>query len=302
MNDRADWKKRPEAGSTLAIRFLVWVGKTLNRRVLRALLYPAVGYYYCMRLPERRASRDFLSRAMQRPIRELDVLHHFLEFARVAADRLYLVTGRADGLNVRFVGGERVREIVELGRPGIFLTAHFGSFEASRVVGPQLAGINLRIVLDKTVNQRFIDTLAELNPDLVGRIIDSNRGPSSLGIAMAASFAAGDWVGIPGDRHRRGDQTVQCNFLDAPAAFPLGPYMVACALKAPIICLFCHVDRTGYEVHCEVLTEACRIPRCERATRLPALAQRFADMLEAHVRRAPFAWFNFYDFWADPHD
>lgn len=300
MVDRVGWKERPEAGSALALRFLIWVGTALNRRILRALLYPTVAYFYCVRVAERRASREFLRRAMNRPVREFDVLRHFVEFARVAADRLYLMMGRADLLNVRFVGGERVREVVDRGRPGIFLTAHFGSFEASRVVGPQLGGVNLRVVLDKSVNQRFLDLMAELNPDLVERIIDSNRGQSSLGVAIAASFAAGDWVGIPGDRHRPGDQTVMCTFLGAPAAFPLGPYMVACALKAPIICLFCHVDKTGYEVHCEVLAEECRILRRDRATRLPVLAQQFADMLEAHVRRTPFAWFNFFDFWADP--
>ena len=292
------WKARPEAGSTLALRLLIWAGTALNRRILRALLYPTVAYFYCTRAPERRASRAFLRRALDRPARESDVLRHFLEFARAAADRLYFMTGKTQALNVRFVGGEEVREVVDRGKPGIFLTAHFGSFEASRVIGPGLGGIDLRIVLDKGVNQRFIDLLAELNPDLAGRIIDANRSPSSLGVAIAASVREGDWVGIPADRHRPGDQTVPCDFLGTSAAFPVGPYLVASALKAPIICLFCHVDAGGYEVHCEVLTEACHVARRDRATGIPALAQRFATRLEAHVRRTPFAWFNFYDFWA----
>ncbi len=278
----------------------MWVGTALNRRALRALLYPTVLYFYFVRAPERRASRAFLRRALQRPVRERDVLRHFLEFARVAADRLYLLTGKADTLNVRFVGGERVRQLVDRGKPGIILTAHFGSFEASRVVGPQLAGVKLRIVLDKEVNARLINLMAELNPELVGFIIDSNQSPSALGLALASSFRGGGWVGIPGDRHRAGDRTVQCNFLGEPAAFPLGPYMMACALKAPIICLFCRVTCNGYEIHCEVLADECRIPRHERAAKLPTLAQGFASMLEAHVRKTPFAWFNFFDFWADP--
>lgn len=294
----AGWKARPEAGSVLGLRFLMWIGTVLNRRALRALLYPTVLYFYCTRAPERRASRAFLRRALQRPVRDFDVLRHFLEFARVAADRLYILAGRTERLNIRFVGSKELREVVDRGKPGIFLTAHFGSFEASRVVGPELGGINLRIVLDKQINARFIDAMAEVNPALIGRIIDSNQGASEIGLRIAESIRAGDWVGILGDRHRPGDRTTQCDFLGQPAAFPLGPYMIAAALKAPIICLFCRVADGAYEVHCEVLTDACRIPRAERATRLPALAQRFASLLEAHVLRTPYAWFNFFDFWA----
>ena len=302
MGDAVHWKARPEAGFAAGIRLLIWVGTALNRRTLRALLYPVVLYYYCARTQERRASRDFLRRALRRPVRESDVLRHFLEFARVAADRLYLMTGQYDGLNVRFVGAEQVARLVAQGRPGVFLTAHFGSFEAARVIGPELGGINLSIVLDKSVTGRLLDVLAELNPDLIDRIIDADQGPSAVGLAIAKSFAAGDWVGILADRHRPGDPTVQCNFLGEPAAFPIGPYVVACALGAPIVCLFCHVAAGGYEVHCEVLSTEGRIPRRERAARLPGLAQRFASMLESHVRRTPFAWFNFFDFWMDPRD
>ncbi len=300
MPGHVHWKSRSEAGSTFAIRFLIWIGTALNRRALRALLYPTVLYFYFMRAPERRASRAFLNRALQRPCHERDVFRHFLEFARVSADRLYLLTGKSQALNVRFVGGERVSRLVDRGKPGIILAAHFGSFEASRVIGPQLGGVKLRVVLDKGVNSRFVDLMAELNPELGDLIIDSNQSPSALGLALATSFREGDWVGLVGDRCRPGDRTVQCDFLGAPAAFPLGPYMVACALKAPIICLFCRVTRDGYEVHCEVLADECRIPRRDRATRLPALAQDFASMLEKHVRKTPFAWFNFFDFWADP--
>ena len=300
MSEGTNWKERPEAGGALGIRLLMLIGTTLNRSTLRALLYPAVLYFYFVRAPERRASRAFLRRALRRPVYESDVLRHFLEFARVAADRLYLLTGKSERLQIQFVGSDQLRRVVERGKPGLFLTAHFGSFEVSRVVGPELGGINLRIVLDKKVNARFIDLMAELNPELIGRIIDSNQNASAIGLGIAASFREGDWVGILGDRHRPGDRTTPCEFLGARAAFPLGPYLVAAALKAPIICLFCHVTSSGYKVHCEVLTDECRISRSERATKLPALVQQFASMLEAHVRRTPFAWFNFFDFWANP--
>ena len=295
----AHWQARPEAGGGTGLSFLAWIAEHLDPKVLRLLLYPTVAYFYCIRAPERRASRDFLGRVLGRPVRERDVLRHFLHFAQVTADRFYLLANRRAAKTVRFVGAEEVQRVVDLGRPGIFLAAHFGSFEAARVVGPQLGGVGLRIVLDKRVNARFIELMARIGPEHVGQIIDSQQSKASLGVAIANAIHSGDWVGFLADRHRPGDPTTRCEFLGEPARFPLGPYIVANALSAPIVCVFCRITESGYDVHCETLSEGLRVPRAERAAAFDALAQRYAEMLERHVRAAPFGWFNFFDFWAD---
>lgn len=300
MTDAApDWQVRPEAGGGRGIRFLVWVAEHLDRKFLRLLLYPTVACFYLTRSPERRASREFLGRVLGRPVRSRDVLRHFLCFAQVTADRFYLLAGRPDAVAVRFVGAEEVQRLVDSGRPGIFLAAHFGSFEAARVVGPRLGGVGLRIVLDKRVNARFIEQMARVSPALIDRIIDSEQSKASLGVAIASAIRDGEWVGFLADRHRTGDPTTRCGFLGQQASFPLGPYVVANALSAPIVCVFCRMTGHGYEVHCEVLSDRLRVARADRAAAFEALAQRYAKMLERHVRAAPFGWFNFFDFWAD---
>ena len=294
----AQWQARPEAGSGRGLRFLAWIAENLNRKLLWLLLYPTVACFYFTRTPERRASRDFLGRALGRPVRERDVLRHFLRFAQVTADRFYLLAGRPDAVAVRFVGADEVQRLVDNGRPGIFLAAHFGSFEAARVVGPRLGGVGLRIVLDKRVNARFIEMMARVSPALTDRIIDSEQSKPSLGVAIANAIRNGDWIGFLADRHRPGDPTIRCSFLGQPASFPIGPYIVANALSAPVVCVFCRVAENGYEVHCEVLSDCLRVPRAERMAAFEALAQSYATMLERHVRAAPFGWFNFFDFWA----
>ncbi len=293
------WQARPEAGTKLAIAFLAWVAGRVHHAVLHALLRPIVLYFYFARTPERHASRAFLMRALGRPVRECDVLRHFTSFARVSADRFYFLTGRTDSIDVRFIGSEEVQRVVDAGRPGIFLAAHFGSFEASRVIGPQLGGVDLRIVLDKSVSARLMDAMAAWNPALMTKIIHSEQGSAALGLAIAEALRSGAWVGILADRHRPDDRTEKCEFLGAPAAFPVGPYLVASAFRAPVIGMFCRLTGTGYEVHCEVLSEGVRIPRRRRSVELPALVARYAASLERHVRAVPFGWFNFHDFWAD---
>ena len=295
----ADWQSRPEAGNRIAIRIMLWAARLVPRKVLRALLYPVTVWFYVVRPAERSASKVYLNRVFDRQVRRREIFAHFLAFARVTADRFYLLAGRLEAINVRFVGNEALDELISTGRAGLFLTAHFGSFEASRVVGPKLGRIGLRIVLDKGVNARFMAVLAEVNRELVDRIIDLGQAKASLGVAIAQALREGDWVGFPADRHRPGDLLTRCDFLGSPAAFPLGPYVIAGALAVPVVCMFCRLVPDGYEIHCEVLGEGERIPRRQRTEALPMMAQRYAASLERHVRASPFGWFNFFDFWGD---
>lgn len=292
------WQARPEAGSLTGLALLRWVAAHLGRPVLLWMLYPITAYFYFIRTPERRASRDYLSRVFKRPAREREVFKHFYAFARMTADRFFFLAGRSAEIPLTFQGGPDAQRVVDLGKAGVFLAAHLGSFEAARVIGPQLGGINLRIVLDAQQGGQFVEMMQRINPEMTRNIIDSEQGSVALGLAIGDALKAGDWVGFLADRYRPADRTVACNFLGAPAHLPLGPYLIANTFKAPIICAFCRLTDTGYDIHCEVLSEGLSVSRSNRNAALAQLAQRYAERLEFHVRAAPYSWFNFYDFWA----
>jgi len=174
-----------------------------------------------------------------------------------------------------------------------------GSFEAARVIGPALGGIDLRIVLDQKFSGRFLQLMADVNPELADQIIDSEQGSVQLGLTIKDALAKGSWVGFLADRFRASDRTLAVPFLGQEASFPVGPYIIASTLSAPIICTFCLVKGSGYEVHCEVLSECVTLPRTSRAEALESLTKAYVERLEQHVLASPYSWFNFYDFWAD---
>jgi len=54
--DQPEWLERPERGSVLAMRFLVWLMLTLGRPLARALLHPICAYFVLFSPRARRAS------------------------------------------------------------------------------------------------------------------------------------------------------------------------------------------------------------------------------------------------------
>lgn len=278
----------------------MFVAKLFGRRALHILLTPVTAYFYIARGPERRASADYLTRALERRVRRRDVFRHMLTFARATADRFFFVVDVADDIPITFEAHEGVTELAESGRTGVFLAAHLGSFEAARIIGPQLRGLNLRIVLEKAVNQRIVSLLEELQPELFESIIDASQDSVSLGLAIGDALKGGSWVGFLADRYRVGDRTVDADFLGTAAAFPTGPYLIANLFNAPIIGAFCRFDGNAYVVHLEIISDGVNLNRKTRQADLEALVSHYSRRLEHHVLASPMAWFNFYDFWTTP--
>jgi predicted LPLAT superfamily acyltransferase len=144
--------------------------------------------------------------------------------------------------------------------------------------------------------------LERLNPELAGSIIDaSQRGPQ-LVLTLKEAVEAGRMVGIMADRALATDRAVVVDFLGGRARLPVGPWQLAHALQVPVILGFgVYHGGNRYTAHFELFAESVRLPREQREAAITALAQRYAQRLEQHLRGAPYNWFNFYDYWSpDP--
>jgi predicted LPLAT superfamily acyltransferase len=110
-------------------------------------------------------------------------------------------------------------------------------------------------------------------------------------VSLVSALRRGELVALQGDRAlgTRGDTLV--DFFGAPAAFPIGPFVLARAASVPVLPAFCLLaaDRR-YTV---VMTEPIRVGADGDAGAL----RRWVGVLESMVRRAPEQWFNFYDVW-----
>jgi hypothetical protein len=108
----------------------------------------------------------------------------------------------------------------------------------------------------------------------------------------------GEWVGILGDRVVANDRLIRVPFLGSEASFPAGPFLVASALKVPVVLFTClYLGGNRYKEHFELFAEEIVLDRRNREADLEKWVRRYAERLEYFCRLAPYNWFNFYDFW-----
>lgn len=280
------------------LRLLVRSALLLGRPLMRIVLWPVAGYFWLSHPSARAASRRFLTRALGREPRALEILRHFHTFASVSVDRVYLLSGRDSVVEFDTQFSEGLPERLTSGRGCLLVVAHFGSFESLRVPAVRRRSVVVRIVLDRAAGQMALALLEELDADLAAGIIDAARPGPDVMLDIKEAFDAGHIVGIMGDRARTGERAVEAAFLGATARFPAGPWIIAAALGVPVVVGFgtLHGAR-NYECRFELFSERIELPRATREDALRGIVQRYALRLEQAARDAPYNWFNFYEFW-----
>ncbi|MEQ1654853.1 MAG: lipid A biosynthesis acyltransferase [Nitrospira sp.] len=290
------WKQQAERGSPVAIRLMAWLAQSLGRPLARALLYPICLYYLCGSQQANRALRRYYEHLQGRAPSWRALFRHYHSFASTLLDRVYCLRGRFDLFDIRVHGLEVLDGVLAQGRGCLLLGSHLGSFEIVRAVGLSREQIAVKVLMDEQNAPLIRALIEELNPAVAETVIQVGGVDTMLQVQEC--LARGGVVGIMGDRLMAEDQSVRCEFLGEPAAFPTGSVRLAHAVRAPVV-LFFGLYRGGnrYDIHLELFSESLQLHSDDRQEHVRRWTQKYADRLAHYSRAAPDNWFNFYDFW-----
>jgi predicted LPLAT superfamily acyltransferase len=290
------WFDTRERSSDFWLKTMCWIALHMGRPVARLLLWPISCYFFLFSRGAARHSRAYLERVLDRRVNAQDVFRHLHSFASTILDRVFLLAGREDQLDITIHSPEILLDRVDAGQGCILLGSHLGSFEVLRALGVHRKHLPLRTLMYAEHNQMITRLLHALSPEVAETVIP--LGHTDTLLRVKESLDAGELVGMLGDRVAESDKQVECSFLGQVAHFPAGPAIMAQALKVPVI-LFYGLYRGGdrYDVFFELLTEYQEVDRAERQALIEELTCRYAQRLEYYARQAPYNWFNFYDYW-----
>ena len=307
--DAAPWWRTAERGGFAGMMLLAWSCRRFGPRFTALWLHPVVAYFLLTGRAARAASARYFARLRDAAATPgtprpgwLTSYRHMLAFAQSGFDKLAAWSGALGLPDVEVDDATALDDLIASGRGALVIGSHHGNLEMARALAMRGAQAKVTAVVYREHAQRFNRVLARAHGDFAQRLVEvSDFGPQTA-LMMQQRIERGEWLVIVGDRtpaHERG-RTTDAQFLGAPAAFAQGPYVLAHALACPVYLLFCLKERRGYRLYFEAFAERIQLPRRERAAHLAAWAQRYAARLEHYCRKAPYQWFNFYDFWARP--
>lgn len=280
----------------LMLRMMSWISLRLGRSAGRAVLYLIAGYFVMFAPAGRAASRDYLSRVLQRRVRWVDIYRHFFWFASTIHDRIYLLNQRFDLFEIEVYGEQLVQEALAEG-PGLFLIgAHMGSFEAIRALGRRHSGLKVAMAMYEENARKINQMLAAINPAAVQDVIALGKIDSMLKINEHLN--QGTIVGMLADRTLGGDVGFPVTLLGGLASLPLGPFRMAAILRRPTFFMVgLYLGKNRYQIHFEKIADFSQTSSGQRQMEMRQAMTRYAELLEKYCRNAPYNWFNFFNFW-----
>jgi predicted LPLAT superfamily acyltransferase len=303
-----------ERGSTLGIRITVWTYRRLGRRIATLLVYPTVGYFFLTAGSVRRASRRYLERLYASPggARALGgapgtrhVFRHFLEFGLTILDRVGFWLGKDSDFDFHVHGREQLNRVVEEKRGALILGSHLGSFDAMRLLAATQSPLRVNLLMFTRHAPRINQILRALrgassDGQLHVRVIPIDPGSFRHVVEARECIERGEVIAVLADRVPPGESSrvSPVEFLGATAILPQGPMRLAALLGCPVLLMTgLRSVSGGYEIHVERFADRVRLPRARRNEALREYCQNYADRLAGYCVRAPYQWFNFYDFW-----
>jgi lauroyl/myristoyl acyltransferase len=214
----------------------------------------------------------------------------FADFAMCFSDLLSTNRGPAARLARHVASVDGGEQVLRITGGFISLTAHIGNWE---LAGRLLAGRSARPTHVVVADEEAAELAPWVRRDGDGmRFVPRSRPTTSL--HLIAALRRGEVVAVQGDRALGGRGDVLLPFFGAPAAFPLGPFVLARAVGVPLVPAFCLLDaRRRYRV---IVAEPLAVtPGGEEAA-----AAGWVSTLERIVREHPTQWFNFFDVWSGP--
>jgi predicted LPLAT superfamily acyltransferase len=223
----------------------------------------------------------------------------FQNFTSVYLDR-YLLQETGD-IRFTYEGWEHIENALDRKTGGIILMSHLGNWEIAahlmkrkREQMPLLLFMGLRAkaqierIQKEDLRRRGIRIIA----------VEKDRAASFDLLEGLRFIQEGGLVSMTGDRMWNPDQrAVSVSILGHQAYLPETPHLLAMLSGAPLLIFFSRrVGKKRYHLKtCEPLYIG-NAPRRDRADAVRRSAQRYADLLEAHLRADPFEWYHFEPF------
>ncbi len=292
----SDWAHTPERSNMLMLRVMTWISLRLGRRIARSVLHLIASYFLLFAPASRRASSDYLGRALGRPARWRDLYQHFLTFATTIHDRVYLVNRRFDLFDFAVYGEEKLRDLLADNRGLFLIGAHLGSFEVIRALGRKDTDLRVAMLMHQDNAQKINAMLTAINPQATQDIIGLGHIDSML--QVRERLDEGGVVGMLADRTLGNDTLYPVQILGATANLPSGPFRMAALLRRPVLFMTgLYLGGNRYAIHFDTLADFSTVTRDQRDAALQSATTRYAELLDQYCRKTPYNWFNFFDFW-----
>jgi predicted LPLAT superfamily acyltransferase len=287
----AQWQGKSK-GTPLGYRIFVAVLNTVGLYPAYFLLIFVVLYFFLFSWSSSRHSYSFFrKRCGYGMVRSVGMVYwSYFMIGQSLIDKVAVMSGLSNKFTSTSNGSENIVHMAEMKRGAIMIGAHLGNWEiAGHFIARYDTVVNI-LVFDGE-NEQIKSYLDNITGGKKFKLIPIKADLSHVYL-MSEALMRGETICMDADRFLPGNRTLPISFMGEDALFPIGPFQLIRALKAPYS--FVYGVKTGpahYDFYARTPREVADFAD------INSMMSDYVSDLEAMVRKYPGQWFNYYDFW-----
>ena len=281
-------------GAVLGYKIFIFFIQKLGIRAAYVLLYLVALYYFLFSIKGRNASFYYFHKRLGYTKLKsfISVYISYYNFGKTIIDKFAISSGLRDKFTFEFDGEHHINEIVKEKKGGILISAHVGNFEISQycfTLLDQHSEINL--VTTDNEHSAIKDYLESVSLKSSIKFIIIKDDMSHI-FNINNALRNNELVCFTGDRYFEGSKILKEELLGKETNFPAGVFMLASRLKVPVIFLYIMKEP---KLHYHFYAEKANFKNREAQD----LLNQYTQSVERKLKKYPYQWFNYYDFWND---
>jgi predicted LPLAT superfamily acyltransferase len=287
----AKWTGKSK-GSLLGYKIFTFLIRKTHIRISYFVLYFVASYYFLFSWKSSKSIyyyfRNIQNFNWLKSV--ISIYKSYYVFGQTLIDRIIISTGMIQRFTFEKDGFESIMNAFDGGNGGVLISAHIGNFEISEYffeVGHKDMIINILTTdLERENIKNYLENLS----------IKSKAKFISLGNDMSHIFelnkalSNNEFICFTGDRFIEGMKYLEADFMGKKAKFPAGPFIIASKLKVPVIFVYVMKDSsTHYHLYGRMAEVSSRD--------VMVLFNSYIENLTYMVKKYPYQWFNYYEFW-----
>jgi len=298
------WSDIRERGGMTSLSLVLAFYRLGGRWLCRVLMYFIILWYWLFATVARQASLQYLTRLhhfagknspFPHPPSLAHSYRHFMQFGECILDKIEGWLGKIPEQQLVLHGHEHFRTHYQKG--AVIVVSHFGNIELLRAIKsdhPQ----KINVLVYQKHATKFNQFLKKLNDHADVNLVSVDELGIETAMILQQKLDQGEWVIVAADRVPvQSDRVQPISFLGEEANWPQGAWILASLLKVPVLAVFCYRVADSFEVHIHAIAEKLNFPRKSRIEAMQNTTRQYVALLEQHCIRAPYQWFNFYNFW-----
>ncbi|HLV50550.1 MAG TPA: hypothetical protein VKY44_01180 [Flavobacterium sp.] len=283
-------------GTLTGYKIFVYCIKKLGIRSAYSVLVFVAFYYFVMYPSSFKAMFYYFRNRQQFSFFKaiVAIYKSYFIFGQTIIDKVAISAGLRDKFTFDFDGIDILKQLLTEKRGGILISAHIGNFEIAEKFFSEIdleAQIHIVTVdQERSVIKEYLESIEKDKPNVQFIYIKDDL---SHIFEINDALSKNHLICFTGDRYFEHTKTMNASFLGKEALFPAGTFLIASRLKAPVA--FVYVMKEP-DLHYHLYTR--RAPEIKHRD-AQAVLKAYTESVEKMLKRYPYQWFNYYDFWKD---